>query len=83
MSIENKIETGNNNPDIKKLLEKKDINWALSWLSDISIKTVENKKEEFSGLFEVAHFSMNLQENELFRLEENILKKYLQPKNII
>lgn len=82
MSVENKIETGNN-PDIKKLLEKKDVNWALSLLWDISIKTVENKKEEFAGLFEVAHFIKNLQENELFILEENILKKYLQPRNII
>jgi len=79
MSVENIKESGNNLPDVKKILEKKDIEWALAWLLDNSKKVIELKKEELAWCFEVAQFSMNLEKDELSRLED-ILKKYLQPK---
>lgn len=81
MSVENKIETGNNIPDIKKLLEKKDVDWALSWLWEVSKNTIENKQQELAWCFEIAEFTSNLDENQTNWLN-SIFTKFLTPQNL-
>lgn len=81
MSVENKEIGWNNTPDIKKLLENKDIDGALSWLGEVSNKTIENKEQELAGCFEIAEFTSQLNENETDRIQ-SILSQFLIPQNL-
>lgn len=81
MSVENKEIGWNNTPDIKKLLEKQDIDWALSWLGEVSNKTIENKEQELAGCFQIAEFTSQLNENETDRIQ-SILSQFLIPQNL-
>ena len=81
MSVENKIEAGNTLPDVKKLLEKKDIDGALSGLWEVSKNTLDNKQEELAGCLEIAEFTCQLNETQTDWVQ-NILAQFLTPQSL-
>ena len=81
MSVENKEMGLNNLPDIKKLLENKDIEWALSWFSIKSTEIVNNRKEELKWNLELASFIQWLNEKETNWIDE-ILSNFLIQNNL-
>lgn len=84
MSVENKEISWNNLPDIKKLLENKDIDWALSGLWEFSKRTIENKQEELAWCYEIAEFTRNLNQSDSYvEWVNNILSQFLTPQSLI
>ena len=81
MSVENKEIVWNSLPDIKKLLESKDIDGALSWLWNISKNTIENKQEELAGCFEMADFVSQLNDTQTQWINQT-LSHFLTPQNL-
>lgn len=83
MSVENKEITWNSLPDIKKLLENKDIDGALSGLWELSEKTIENKQKELAWCYEIAEFTRNLNQNDSYvEWVNNILSQFLTPQSL-
>lgn len=81
MSVENKIDTGKKIPDIKKLLEKKDIEGALSGLYEVSKNTLKNKQEELVWCLEIAEFTSQFNEIET-NWVQSILAQFLTLQNL-
>lgn len=81
MSVQ-EIQSGTSNiTETKKILEKWDVNAALNNLLKVSEGTIENKKEELAGLFEIWVFTRNLNEENITNIND-ILSQFLTPQNL-
>ncbi len=81
MSVENKEIGWNNLPDIKKLLENKDIDWALAWLWEKTNANIEARKEDLHWELQIAEFTRWLNDSQTSWIND-ILSQFLIPQNL-